>query len=97
VFLDTVLVLFCVFPQIFKLCELVLTMPATSAADERSFSALKILKNYLRNSQSQDRLSSLALINIEKSFLKKLQPKPSFVDEVIDLLAMKKQKNRAEL
>jgi hypothetical protein len=28
----------CVFPQIFKLCELVLTIPATSAADERSFS-----------------------------------------------------------
>jgi hypothetical protein len=31
----------CIFPQIFKLCELMLTIPATSAADERSFSALK--------------------------------------------------------
>jgi hypothetical protein len=45
-------------------------MPATSAADERSFSALKRLKK-LKNSQSQDRLSSLALINIENPFLKK--------------------------
>ncbi|PNF14161.1 hypothetical protein B7P43_G13483, partial [Cryptotermes secundus] len=82
----------CVFPQIFKLCELVLTIPATSAADERSFSALKRLKNYLRNSQNQDRLSSLALMNIEKSFLNKLQSKPSFLDEVIDLFAKKNRR-----
>jgi hypothetical protein len=63
-----------------------------SAADECSFSALKRLKNYLRNSQSQDRLSSLALVNIEKSFLNKLQSKSSFPDEVIDLLAMKNRR-----
>lgn len=87
-----VLQLSCVFPQIFKLCELVLTIPATSAADERSFSALKRLKNYLRNSQNQDRLSSLALMNIEKSFLNKLQSKPSFLDEVIDLFAKKNRR-----
>jgi hypothetical protein len=92
VFLDTVLVLFYVFPQIFKLCELVLTIPATNVADERSFSALKRLKNYLRNSQSQDKLSSPALINTEKSFLKKLQSKPSILDEVIDLLVMKNRR-----
>jgi hypothetical protein len=92
VFLNTVLVLVCVFPQILKLGELVLTIPGTSAADERSFSALKRLKNYLRNSQSQVRLSSLVLINIEKSFLKKLQSKLSFLDEVIDLLAMKNRR-----
>jgi hypothetical protein len=67
----------------------VLTIPATSAADERSFSALKRLKNYLRNSK---RLSSPALINVEKSVLKKLQSKYSFVDEVIDLLAMKNRR-----
>jgi hypothetical protein len=36
----------CVFPQIFKLSELVLTIPATNAEDESSFSALKRLKNY---------------------------------------------------
>jgi hypothetical protein len=70
----------------------VLTIPATRAADERSFSALKRLENYLRNLQSQVRLSSLALINIEKSFLKKLQFKPSFLDEVIDLLVMKSRR-----
>jgi hypothetical protein len=57
---------FCVFPQIFKLYVVVLTILATSVGDERSFSALKRLNNYLRRSQRQDRLSSLALISIEK-------------------------------
>jgi hypothetical protein len=53
------------------------------------FSSEEIKKSYLRNLQNQDRLSSLALINTEKSSLKKLQSKPNFLDEVIDLLAMK--------
>jgi hypothetical protein len=67
----------------------VLTIPATGAVDEHSFSALKRLKTYLRNSQSQDGLSSLALMNTEKLFLNKLQSKPSFIDEVTDLSATK--------
>jgi hypothetical protein len=78
-----------IFTQIFKLCELVLTIPVMSAADEHSLSALKRLKKHLRNLQSQDMLSSLALINIEKSYVKKLQSKPSFLDEIIDLFAKK--------
>jgi hypothetical protein len=41
-------------------------IPSTSAADESSFSALKRLKNYLRNVWRKDRLSSLALMNTEK-------------------------------
>jgi hypothetical protein len=73
----------------------VLTIPATSAVDEHSFSALKRSKNYLRNSQSQDGLSPLALKDIEKSFLNKLQSKPSFLNEVIDLFA--KRNRRMEL
>jgi hypothetical protein len=43
-FLDTVLDLFRVFRQIFKLCEVVLAIPATSAEVEHTFSALKRLK-----------------------------------------------------
>jgi hypothetical protein len=44
----------CVFLKLYKLYKLMLTIPATSAANECSFSALKRLKNCLRNSQSQD-------------------------------------------
>jgi hypothetical protein len=72
--------------------ELVLAITATSAAVERSFSALKRLKIYLRNLQSQDGLSTLGLMNTEESFLNKLQSKPSFLDEVIDLFANKNRR-----
>jgi hypothetical protein len=70
----------------------VLTIPAMSAVDERSLSAPKRLKNYLRDTQSQNKLSSLALANIEKSFINKLQSKPSFLDGVIDLFAKKNRR-----
>jgi hypothetical protein len=82
----------CVFLQIFSSIQLVLTISAMSDADERPFSALKRLKTYLRNSQSQDMLSLLALMNTEKSFLNKLQFKLSFLYEVIDLRAKKNRR-----
>ena len=39
------------FPKVFRLCQLILTMPSTSASGERSFSALKHIKTYLRSNQ----------------------------------------------
>lgn len=53
-------------PQATKLISLILTIPATSASAERSFSALKRIKNSSRNSQEQNRLSSLSMLSIEK-------------------------------
>ena len=53
-------------PEACKLLKLVLTIPATTASVERSFSALKRIKSYSRNRMEQDRLSSLALFSIEK-------------------------------
>ena len=44
---------------------LFLTIPVTVASCERSFSKLKIIKNYLRSTMSQERLSGLALLSIE--------------------------------
>ena len=52
-------------PEAAKLLQLVLTIPATTASVERSFSALKRLKTYSRNRTDQGRLSSLATISIE--------------------------------
>jgi len=43
-----------------------LTLPVTVASAERPFSKLKLTKNYLRNSMNQDRLSNIAILNIEK-------------------------------
>ena len=42
------------------------TLPVSSATAERSFSALKYLKSYLRSTMSEDRLNGLALAYIHR-------------------------------
>ena len=59
-------------PEATKLLKLVLTVPATTSTVERSFSALKRIKTYNRNRTEEKRLSSLAIIAIEKERLQKL-------------------------
>ncbi|KAL4119358.1 hypothetical protein QTP88_012174 [Uroleucon formosanum] len=54
------------FPNISIALRIMLTIPVTSACAERSFSKLKLIKTYLRNKLSQDKLSDLALISIEQ-------------------------------
>ena len=54
------------FPQISKFFRLLLTMPATSATSERSFSSLRHIKTYLRASMKQDRLNYLMMLYIHK-------------------------------
>ncbi|KAJ4437568.1 hypothetical protein ANN_17713 [Periplaneta americana] len=75
-----------------QLAQLIITIPASSASAERSFSTLKRIKTYLRNSQGQDRLSSHALLSIEKALLAKLRRIPIFNDDVIDIFANKSQR-----
>lgn len=55
-----------VFPDVLSACVIFITIPITVAEAERSFSKLKIIKNYLRNSMSQNRLSNIAVLNIER-------------------------------
>jgi len=43
-----------------------MTIPLTSGSAEHSFSKLKLLKNYFRNTTLQDRLTNIALLNIER-------------------------------
>ena len=50
-----------------KLCVL-LTMPVASATAERSFSVLRCLKNYVRSTLKNDRLSSHGLVHIHRDF-----------------------------
>jgi hypothetical protein len=78
-------------PEIFKLISLVSTIPATTSSAERSFSALRRIQNYLRSTQGQERLSSLALLSIEKSVLLEMKEKTSFYDRVIEKFV---EKNR---
>jgi hypothetical protein len=52
------------------------------ASCERSFSILKLIKNYLRSTMGQSRLSGLALLSIESETVKDID-----FDEVIDRFA----------
>ena len=50
------------------LAHLIIVMPAANAVSERSFSAMRCLKTYLRSRMSQSRLNHLLLnINREKA------------------------------
>jgi hypothetical protein len=70
--------------------RIMLTMPVTVASAERSFSKLKLLKNYLRSTMSQERLNGLAICCIERNMLDSID-----LDIVIDDFASTKaQKSR---
>ncbi|CAH1101609.1 unnamed protein product [Psylliodes chrysocephalus] len=81
-----------VFPQIIKLAKLIVTIPASSASAERSFSGLKRIHTYLRNTQGQDRLSSLSIISLEKELLLDLKRNLTFYDDVIKAFLMKNRR-----
>ena len=46
--------------------KLLLVVPATNATSERSFSALRRVKTYLRTSMNQMRLNNLMVIHVHK-------------------------------
>ena len=56
-------------PQLYKMFSLVATIGATSVAVERSFSCLKWLKSYTRNTMGQGRLTSLSLLATERTMM----------------------------
>ncbi len=52
--------------QVKRLLQLILVMPATNATSERSFSALRRVKTYLRATMGQERLNYLMLLHVHK-------------------------------
>ena len=69
-------------PSLVRLMQIFLTIPTSSASAERSFSCLRRLKNYLRSTMEQERLSALAILNSE-------QETPIDMDFVIHKFASK--------
>ena len=53
-----------IFPNVLTALRIFLTLPATVASNERSFSVLKRIKNCLRSNMLQERLNRLAMLNI---------------------------------
>lgn len=50
-------------PEFVRFLTLVLTIPGSSCSNERSFSVLRRIKNYLRSTMAQDRLNHVAIIH----------------------------------
>ena len=59
--------------------RLLLTQTTSIASCERSFSKLKLIKNYLRSTMMQERLSSMALMSVESKILDSID-----LDDVIN-------------
>ena len=70
------------FPNIYALLHLGCTVPVTFSENERANSVLKNLKSFLRSTQGQERLSSLALMHIHYSL-------PVDLDEVVERFKLK--------
>ncbi|XP_065665568.1 uncharacterized protein LOC136086994 [Hydra vulgaris] len=70
------------YPYIEITLRIFLTLPVTVASCECSFSKLKLLKNYLRSSMGQERLTNLAILSIKNPLVKSL-----CYNEIIDNFA----------
>lgn len=55
-----------IFSGSYKLLKIISTIPMTITEAEKSFYILKCIKTFLRNSITEDRLTALALLSINR-------------------------------
>ena len=55
------------YPNLYAAVVILMVMPVSTATAERSFSAMRRLKNYLRSTMTTERLSGLALMHVHKN------------------------------
>ena len=77
-------------PRFSKVVQILCIIPVTSFFTERSFSALRRLKNYSRSTMIQDRLSTLALLSIERAYGNKVMNEQ--MEKVNDKFVEKKRR-----
>ncbi|GBN07404.1 hypothetical protein AVEN_40641-1, partial [Araneus ventricosus] len=68
------------YPKVHVLLKILATFPITTCKPERTFSSLRRLKTYLRNSTGEERLTGLALRSIHRDI-------PIIAKEVINRFA----------
>jgi len=78
-----------VFPNIDIALRISLCMAITNCSAERSFSALKRIKTYLRSSLEEERLNSLAILVIEADLMMRIK-----YDDIIEDFANKKSRHK---
>ena len=68
------------YPNIYRALAILLTMPVSTATAERSFSAMRRLETYLRNTMLANRLIGLTLMNFYRN---------AYLNKAIDMFARK--------
>jgi hypothetical protein len=76
------------FKNIYILLKIYLTSPIANVSSERGFSCLKRVKTYLRSTMVQERLSSLAILNLESEMINLID-----IEEVITEFSSKLNRN----
>ncbi|XP_050238057.1 uncharacterized protein LOC126687539 [Mercurialis annua] len=72
------------YPLVYKIVTLILTLSVSTATTERSFSAMNIFKTMLRNKMEDEYLSDCLLVYIEKEIAKQFEL-DSLIDDFRDL------------
>jgi len=73
------------FPEFATMVHILAVIPATSCSAERSFSALRILKTYMRSTMGQQRVSNIALIHIERAYANFVLENDISLERIIDI------------
>lgn len=61
------------FSEVILVLKLILVLPATNATSERSFSAMKRIKSYLRSTMGQERLNNLMVLHVHKELVDEIE------------------------
>jgi len=77
------------FHELHRLCKIAVSLPVSTASCERSFSALRQIKTYVRNSMIETRLSAIAMLAIENERAQLLK-----VDDILDVFARRHGNHR---
>ena len=67
------------YPSLAKAYQLALTIPVSVASNERSFSKLRLVKNYLRSTMKEDRLDGLMILSSASDILDSFD-----LDKIVD-------------
>lgn len=78
--------------ELHKLAKISITIPASSASCERTFSCMKRVKSYLRTTMSDERLSNLAVLAMERELTKNLD-----LGNIVDDFAVSHNNRRINL
>ena len=79
------------FPVLGKILKIFCCLPINSCEAERSFSALRRVKSYLRTTMGQSRLRNLAIMNIERGTVSNIVA--TEMDKLVDYFGVQKKRD----